>query len=212
MLFCCNGSQIGEGFKSDVTKAASSYSCWISLSIRDQVCDYLFINLRPLIYTHVKPILFWILKYRNQIFWPAVWFQLGQDWWPQWRSPEQHLPEPVLCKLEIKSSNSSSKKLLSHTDRASPSSAACDAAQERRKSIFLLGRRRPQNMLWCWFLFIIKPIGNAYSTDYPFFNAVFKNIAVLYALPTSSGSHHFVTNRDLCTGQRSIQNIPIFYK
>ena len=35
------------------------------------------------------------------------------------------------------------------------------------------------------------------------FNAVFENIAVLYALPTSSGSHHFATTWDLCPGQSS---------
>ena len=50
----------------------------LPLSSRDQVCDYVFIHLRLPIYTHVKSTLFWILKYRNQNFWLAVWFQLGQ--------------------------------------------------------------------------------------------------------------------------------------
>ena len=38
----------------------------------------------------------------------------------------------------------------------------------------------------------------------PILNAVFGIIVILYGLPTSSGSHHFVTTKDLCTGQSSI--------
>ena len=39
-------------------------------------------------------------------------------------------------KLAIKLNNSSSIKLLSNTDRASPDSTACGAVQERRKAYF----------------------------------------------------------------------------
>ena len=39
-------------------------------------------------------------------------------------------------------------------------------------------------------------------------NPVFGNTAVLYALPTSSGSHHFVTTRDLCPGRSSTYQYP----
>ena len=35
------------------------------------------------------------------------------------------------------------------------------------------------------------------------FNAALENIAVLYGLSTSSGSHHFVATRDLCPGRSS---------
>ena len=36
------------------------------------------------------------------------------------------------------------------------------------------------------------------------FDAVFENIAVLYGLPTISGSHHFVASKKLCNGQIGI--------
>ena len=140
------------------------------MPLRDQVCDYLSIQLRPLIYIHVKSKLFWNFKIPQPKFFDRrSGSSLVRDWWPQWRSSEQHLQEPVICKLAIKLNKSSSIQLLSSTDRASPGSAACDAAQEWRKSIFLGGRQRPQNMLWCRFLFSIKPIGHAYFTNYSLF-------------------------------------------
>ena len=127
-----------------------------------------------------------------------------RDWWPQWRSPEQHLQEPVLYKLVVKSNNSSSIKLLSHTDRAFPGSAACDAAQERRKKYF--SGRVPTASVHVVMLISLQH--QAYWTCLLYrisfiFDAVLENIAFLYALPTSSGSHHFVTTKDFCPGWSS---------